>query len=68
MRVITHQGDTVDALCFRHYGRTQGVVEAVLEQNPGLADHGPILPHGLQVDLPDTPTQQATAATVRLWD
>lgn len=68
MIVTTHQGDTVDALCFRHYGRTQGVVEAVLEQNPGLADYGPILPHGLQVELPETPTQQSTPQLLRLWD
>jgi phage tail protein X len=69
MRVITRQGDTVDALCFRHLGRSQGVVEIVLEQNPGLADHGPILPHGLQVDLPDTTTQPTNTPTLlRLWD
>jgi phage tail protein X len=69
MRVITHQGDTVDALCFRHLGRTQGVVEIVLEQNPGLADYGPVLPHGLQVDLPDTTTQPTNTPTLlRLWD
>lgn len=68
MRVITHQGDTVDALCYRHYGRTQGLVEAVLEKNPGLADHGPVLPHGLQVDLPDAPTQQTNTTLLQLWD
>jgi phage tail protein X len=68
MRVFTHQGDTVDALCYRHYGRTQGLVEAVLEKNPGLADHGPVLPHGLQVDLPDAPTQQTNTTLLQLWD
>ncbi|PAM39548.1 tail protein X, partial [Klebsiella pneumoniae] len=25
MKVRAYQGDTVDALCWRHYGRTQGV-------------------------------------------
>lgn len=68
MRVVTHQDDTVDALCFRHFGRTQGLVEAVLELNPGLAEHGPILPHGLPVDLPDTPTQQTNTQLLKLWD
>jgi phage tail protein X len=53
MRVIAQQGDTVDALCWRHYGRTDGTVEAVLEANAGLADHGPVLPHGLAVELPE---------------
>lgn len=68
MLVRTHQGDTVDLLCFRHFGRTQGLVEAVLELNPGLADHGPILPHGLQVQLPDTPTPPTNTPLLRLWD
>ena len=68
MLVRTHQGDTVDALCYRHYGRTQGLVEAVLEKNPGLADHGPVLPHGLQVDLPDAPTQRTDTTLLQLWD
>jgi len=68
MRVVTHQGDTVDLLCFRHFGRTQGLVEAVLELNPGLADHGPVLPLGLQVDLPDAPPQQTNTPLLQLWD
>ncbi|EJK20359.1 phage Tail Protein X [Klebsiella pneumoniae subsp. pneumoniae KPNIH19] len=41
MKVRAYQGDTVDALCWRHYGRTQGVTEQVLQANPGLAEHGP---------------------------
>jgi len=68
MRVYAQQGDTVDALCFRHYGRTRGVVEATLEMNAGLADLGPILPHGQAVDLPEAPNDQPTISTVRLWD
>ena len=35
MIVRTLQGDTVDALCWRHYGRTDGTVETVLEANTG---------------------------------
>ncbi|PKA72411.1 phage tail protein X [Pseudomonas baetica] len=52
--IRAQQNDTVDALCWRHYGRTAGVSEAVLEANPGLADHGPILPQGLLVRMPET--------------
>ena len=44
MKVRAHQHDTVDALCWRHYGRTQGVTEQVLKANPGLAEYGPFLP------------------------
>lgn len=67
MKVRAHQYDTVDALCWRHYGRTQGVTEQVLKANPGLAEFGPFLPHGLQVELPDIPTT-TTVQTVQLWD
>ncbi len=35
MRVYALQGDTVDAICWRYYGRTQGVVEQVYSLNEG---------------------------------
>lgn len=68
IRVYAEKGDTVDALCYRHLGRTQGVVEATLEANAGLADYGPFLPMGLAVDLPDTPAEQPTIKLVNLFD
>lgn len=66
-QVRTQQGETVDALCWRHYGRTQGAVEAVLQANPGLARHGLILPQGILVTMPalSAPPPQPT---VSLWD
>ncbi|WP_435605892.1 tail protein X [Pseudomonas knackmussii] len=64
----TQQRETVEALCWRHYGRTAGVTEAVLEANPGLADHGPLLPQGLTVLMPDAPTTAPTQQVVSLWD
>ena len=36
----------MDALCWRHLGATQGVVEETLEMNPGLAKLGPIFRKG----------------------
>ena len=62
------QGDTLDAVVFRHYGRTAGLVEDVLNANPKLADLGPVLPTGTLINLPPAPTQTATAAMVNLWD
>lgn len=67
MNVIVHQGDTLDTLCQRHYGRTEGVVEAVLLANSGLADFGVILPHGMAVSLPEVDTSPVSE-TVNLWD
>ncbi|MBU9391892.1 tail protein X, partial [Burkholderia multivorans] len=51
-------------------GRTRGVVEAVLDLNRDLAQYGPILPHGLLVELPDEVPQaaQSGAERLQLWD
>jgi phage tail protein X len=66
--VRAQQNDTVDALCWRHYGRTAGVTEAVLEANPGLADHGPTLPQGLAMHMPETQVAAPQRQSVNLWD
>jgi phage tail protein X len=68
MRVHARQGDTLDALCWRHLGRTAGAVEAALEANPGLAALGPVLPHGTPVDLPEAAAREpARPALTQLW-
>ncbi|AWY99602.1 phage tail protein X [Rhodobiaceae bacterium] len=68
---ITHalQGDTVDLICARFYGRTDGVTEAVLDMNRGLASLGAVLPHGTPVTLP-SPRELAPSKpkTINLWD
>lgn len=61
------EGDTLDALVWRVYGRLDGrLVERVLEVNPGLAALGPILPAGTKVSLIENPGA-AEAESVRLW-
>lgn len=67
-RVRALQGDTLDAICWRHYGRTAGVVELALEANPGLADLGPVLPMGTPVNLPPVPPAREERRTIQLWD
>lgn len=61
------QGDTVDRICYRYYGYTAGVTEAVYEANPGLAGLGPVLPEGTQVRLPDI-AEKPTQSTIQLWN
>lgn len=70
MRVYARQNEPLDALCYRHLGSTAGLVEKTMELNPGLAVHGPFLPHGTPVDLPEitTTTAPAERALVQLWD
>jgi len=65
--VISQQSDTVDQICLRHYGRTAGVTEQVLDANPGLAERGPIIPAGVTITLPEV-TQKAEQKIVNLWD
>lgn len=67
-RYTTREGDTVDYIAWRHYGRQDGqVVEMLLDANRGLADRGPTLPAGLKVDLPELPEPERENG-VRLWD
>lgn len=66
--VRANKNETVDAICWRHYGRTAGVTEAVLEANHGLADMGTFLPAGYPVALPEIKEQAEQAGTVNLWD
>ncbi len=67
MKVRTQQNETLDALIWRHYGYTRGMTEQVLMVNHGLADLGPILPHGILVELPEL-TPAVTTKTLRLWE
>jgi phage tail protein X len=66
-QVRAQQGDTVDAICWRYYGRTAGVTEAVLLANPGLAEFGPVIPHGTLISLPEAAPQPETRM-IQLWD
>jgi phage tail protein X len=65
--VLSRQGDTVDAICYRHYGYTHGVTEQVLAHNPGLAARGHTLPMGVSVTLPDVSTKPEQK-NINLWD
>ncbi len=66
MQYRTSQGDMLDWICWRHYGRTAETVEAVLEANPGLADHGPVFSAGLLITLPEVPEPERQTLP-RLW-
>ncbi len=52
MKVKALEGDTVDSLCFRNYGTTQGVTEKVLDANPGLCQQV-FLDAGQEVEMPE---------------
>jgi len=63
----TIEGDTVDAIAYRHYGQHSGTTELVLEANRGLAEHPLRLPANLTITLPILDTA-APIQTVKLYD
>lgn len=64
----TSDGDTLDWICWKHYGQQSGAVEAVLEANRGLAALGPVYQGGLEITLPDLVAVVTNETPVRLWD
>lgn len=66
-RYRTKEGDVLDRVCWKHYGAQAGAVEAVLEANTNLAEHGEVLPAGLEIILPDLVLPE-TEKLIRLWD
>lgn len=71
--IITVQGDeiSVDLIVFRRFRRPMpGLVERILDLNPGLAELGPYLPVGTVVEIPiDAPNREPVEEeAVRLWD
>ena len=63
----TKDGDVLDEIVFRYYGKTAGYVERVLAANRHLADRGAIYPADVQIVLPDIRTENVTAE-VTIWD
>ena len=63
-------GVSVDLLIWRRYKRPMpGLLERVLDINPGLAAHGPILPVGTLLKLPNVkPPPVPELAVIRLWN
>jgi phage tail protein X len=64
--VRAREHDTLDALCWRHLGRTAGVVEATLSATPGLAERAADLGTGQAVTL--VAAAASPAPLVQLWD
>ena len=64
----TRDGDVVDDIVWRQYGVVNAaILAAVLEANPGLADHGPELPAGVDIALPDIAPAASAGKVVTLW-
>lgn len=63
----TRQGDVLDEILWRIHGTVDvGMVEATLEANRGLADHGPVFGSGIVIQIPDRQTS-APKQLISLW-
>ena len=63
----SRDGEVIENIRWRFYGRKAGAVEAVLAANPGLAGQGPVLPAVAEIHLPDLTRPLETIPTVKLW-
>ncbi len=67
MKYRTKDGDVLDLICHKHYGRASWSIEAVYAANPGLAQKGAVLPAGLEIILPEAEDTRPASPTIRLW-
>jgi len=70
-QTVTVEGDalTLSLIVWRRFKRPMpGLVEAILDTNPGLADLGPILPLGTVFEMPVPVTRDHQVLDpIRLW-
>jgi phage tail protein X len=68
---VTASGDelTVSLIVWRRFHRPMpGLVEAIYDLNPGLAEHGQYLPVGTTFDMPiPIPRDETVLPPIRLW-
>jgi phage tail protein X len=66
------EGDrnVTDLMIWKRYHRqTPGLLERVLDMNPGLADFGAFIPAGTTVVIPiDQPATPTRLKLIKLWD
>lgn len=67
VRVVqTRQGDTIDLVCQRYFGKTRDITEQVLAMNPSAASIV-IFKAGDSLRLPIANTR-TTSQVITLWD
>lgn len=68
MQVRAQQNDNLDAIIYRHFGKSEGLLEIACELNPHLMNQT-IIPIGTIVNLPDHDTEKISVATdtLQLW-
>lgn len=66
--VRSREGDTISNILNRTLGRDDDVAEEALHAaNPKLAQHGPVLPAGVTINVP-TLSEPKPKQVVNVWD
>lgn len=63
---ITKDGETLDYIVWKYYGKTDGILERVLVINRHLARFDAVLPAGVVITLPEI-TQPSNSNKIKLW-
>jgi phage tail protein X len=63
---ITAEGDMLDDIAFKVY-QDETMINFILQANPGLVEQPLILPHGLEINLPDAPVKPVQKAIENVW-
>lgn len=61
----TVEGDVLDLIAYRELGDERLVI-AILKANPRLAEMPPVLPAGVEIELPEA-GPVTPGETIRLW-
>lgn len=67
MIVYAMQNETVDALAYRIFGKTAGIVEIIYNNNPLLCELPVMLPIGTEINVPET-VPEPEKKRLNLWD
>ena len=53
MEYITSQGETLDEICYNHYGKVDDyILGLVYSANQNIGDYGLVFPVGVKINLP----------------
>ena len=68
-KVRSVAGDSVNLLLYRETGRSDDAAEQALwKLNPTLAEHGPVLPAGIWIVLPELDSKPTPLKALTAWD
>ncbi|MGL5285901.1 MAG: tail protein X [Aeromonas sp.] len=67
MIYTTKQGEMLDQLAHQYYEGDARGLRLLLDANPGIASHGPNLPHGIDLVMPPLPDDNQKTI-ISLWD